>query len=63
MLGEGEASGAGRQGGWEDLEPREEKQTKKLSIKLKIPTGHPMALLCSDMKGPGGFRKGPLGRA
>lgn len=42
---------------------KRKRQTKKLSIKLKIPTGHPMVLLCSDMKGSGGFGKGPLGRA
>ena len=37
---------------------KRKRQTKKLSIKLKIPTGHPMVLLCSDMKGSGGFGKG-----
>lgn len=61
-LGEGKLRGqAGR--GIGKIWKQEKRQTKKLSIKLKILTGRPMVLLWCDMKGSGGFGKGPLGRA
>ena len=58
-----ESLGSGEARGLERFGAERERQTKKLSIKLEIPTGHPMVPLCSDMKGSGGFGKGPLGRA
>lgn len=61
-LGEGKLRGQGGRGIGK-IWKQEKRQTKKLSIKLKILTGRPMVLLWSDMKGSGGFWKGPLGRA
>lgn len=61
-LGEGKLRGQGGTGIGK-IWKQEKRQTKKLSIKLKILTGRPMVLLWRDMKGSGGFGKGPLGRA
>ena len=58
-----ESLGAREAGGLERFGSTEKRQTKKLSIKLKILTGRPMVLLWSDMKGSWGFGKSPLGRA
>lgn len=60
-LGEGKLRGQGGRGIGKIWKQEKKRQTKKLSIKLKILTGRPMVLLWSDMKGSRGFGEEPVG--